>query len=189
MKKRIIALAALLFLTVGCVPAFAQQVAVSTNIAQYLNFGTLNAEGSVSVARHWTATAAARYNPFSFRTHQADEKHINRKQMTFSAGARYWPWHVYSGWWAGSRLQYQQYNNGGLVSPETSEGERYGLALSGGYTYMLSDRVNVEFGAAFWGGWGWYVTYDCPVCGLTVDKGKKFFVLPDEAIISLVYLF
>lgn len=167
----------------------AQQVALSTNLAGYLDFGTLNAEASVSLARRWTLVTSARYNPFSYNTSAPAEKQIHRKQIAFAAGARYWPWHVNSGWWTGSKAQYQQFNSGGLFSPETSEGERYGLTLSGGYTYMIAKGLNAEFGLSFWGGYENYTSYDCPVCGLTVGKGEKFFLLPDEAIISLVYLF
>lgn len=183
-NKRSILLAALL-ICIG-LPCAAQRWSLGTNFMDYANFGTMNLEGSLATGQHWSMTAVAKFNPFHY---EKKGEPLSARQQLYGVGVRFWPWHVYSGWWAGSRLQYQQYNNGGLVSPETSEGERYGLTLSGGYTYMLSDRVNVEFGAAFWGGWGWYATYDCPVCGLTVDRGKKFFVLPDEAIISLVYLF
>lgn len=47
-------------------PCRAQQWAVGTNGADWLLFGTVNANGSVAVARHITVNAEARYNPWTF---------------------------------------------------------------------------------------------------------------------------
>ena len=78
---------------------------------------------------------------------------------------------------------------GGIVSRETQEGDRVGIGLYSGYTMMLSRHFNIEFGAGFWTGLDIYRKYSCPVCGLTTDKGRKGFILPDDIMISLVYVF
>jgi hypothetical protein len=78
---------------------------------------------------------------------------------------------------------------GGLVSRETEEGDKVGLVLSAGYTYMISKHFNVEFGIGVWGGRAWYRRFSCPVCGLTVKDGKKWFLFPDDFMISLAYVF
>lgn len=168
-------------------PAFAQQVAVSTNLVEYINFGTLNAEASVSMARHWTAHAGGRYNPFSYDN--AKGKTLQNKQRALYAAARWWSWHVYSGWWFGSKLQFQEYNTGGIRSQETREGRRYGASLAAGYSYMIGPHLDLEFGLGLWGGWDRYTKYECPVCGLTLDEGQRGFLLPDDVLIALTYIF
>ena len=183
-NKRITAVLALL-LAFGA-SAFAQRWAMETNVVDYVNFGTLNLEGSVAVAQHWSATAVAKLNPFHY---QKDGEPLNARQQLYGAGVRYWPWHVYSGWWAGARLQYQEYNRGGIRDKLTDEGDRFGLGLSGGFSYRLSPHLNLDVGAGFWSGWDTYTTYDCPVCGLVKDKGERVFFLPNDLLLALVYVF
>lgn len=166
----------------------ARDYAVSSNILQYADMLTLNAEVSVSMSRHWTLGAGALYNPFRFKVGK-EGRDISRRQRTFYGGGRYWPWHVYSGWWVFGKAQYQEYNSGGLFKPETKEGDRYGAGLSLGYTYMLTPYLNLELGAGFWGGVDIYKVYSCPVCGITEGSGKKIFFLPDNILLALSFVF
>ena len=78
---------------------------------------------------------------------------------------------------------------GGLLEAETSEGDRIGGGLTGGYTYMLSPRFNLEVGAGVWAGYERYTTYACPECGRIVGRGDRPFVLPKEILLGLVYVF
>ena len=110
-------------------------------------------------------------------------------EALFAAGARFWPWHVYSGWWLGAKAQYQEYNRGGIRSALTEEGDRVGAGLSAGYSYMLLPHLNLDFGLGVWGGYAWYTSYACPVCGLTTDRGGKGFILPSDLLLSLTYVF
>lgn len=166
----------------------ARKLSVSTDLLGYARLGTLNAEASYAVSRHWSVTAGIRYNPFTFR--QGDQnRQFQDRQLSFSAGARLWPWHAMSGWWFAGKVRWQEYNRGGLVSRKTEEGDRYGAGLYGGYTYMLTPHLNLEFGAGFWAGIADYRQYSCPVCGITTRIGKKFFMLPDDVVISLAYVF
>lgn len=164
----------------------AQNFALSTNVLGYADFGTLNMEASYGVARHWSLNAGLRYNPFTFGS---GEQEVRRRQRSFSTGARYWPWHIYSGWWLSAEVRYQEYNSGGLVSPETSEGDRFGAGIGGGYTYMLAPHLNLDFGIGLWSGYDVYTTYDCPTCGRVTDSGGKFFILPADLIVALTYVF
>lgn len=166
----------------------AQKLAVSTDLMGYADLGTLNAEVSMSLSRHWTANAGVRYNPFMFKGGE-DNHYISNRQRAFSAGGRYWFWHVYSGWWFAGKMQYQEYNRGGLRSPETREGDRVGAGLAAGFTYMLSSHFNFEVSAGAWGGYDTFNVYECPVCGLTKDTGSDFFILPNDITISISYLF
>jgi len=176
----------MLVMMMSCVMARAQKFSVSTNAVGYMNFATLNIEGSYAVAQHWSLTAGAKYNPFSFNV--AGHRLQNRQQ-TYYVGTRLWPWHIYSGWWIAAKAQYQEYNAGGILSERTEEGDRWGAGVTAGYTYMVHPRLNLEFGVGFWAGMKKYVVYDCPACGLTTGGGKKGFVLPNDLIIGVSYVF
>ncbi len=176
----------LLALSVG--ECRAQRFALSTNLLDYAALGTMNIEGSYSLSRRISLTAGAKYNPFTFRESEPDRQ-FQLRQQSYSLGLRLWPWHTWSGWWFALKGRYQEYNFGGLFSPETSEGDRLGMGLYTGYTYMAGPHFNVEFGIGGWGGMDMYTTYSCQVCGVTVDQGRKIFVLPDDIMISLVYVF
>lgn len=169
-------------------PVSSQKLSLSTNFLDYLSLGTMNIEASCSVSRQWSLTAAACYNPFTYRKGDP-ERQFQRRQLSFAAGARLWPWHTMSGWWFAGKLRYQEYNSGGLVSRLTREGDRCGVEICAGYTHMLSRHFNIEFGAGIWTGMDWYTMYSCPVCGLTEQSGRKGFVAPEDLMISIVYVF
>lgn len=188
MKKRLILIIAAALLCLTAQQARAQRWSIGTNVVDYLNLGTLNAEAGVAVAQHFSLHAGARYNPWTFNRADEERQFQNRKRCYYG-GVRYWPWHIYSGWWAGVQGQYQEYNRGGLFRRETEEGDAYGAGLSVGYTLMVHKRLNVEFGAGAWAGKTRYTTYACPYCGKVLDKGEKFFILPNDVMVSLVYIF
>ena len=50
-------------------------------------------------------------------------------------------------------------------------------------------HFNLEFGLGAWAGMDWYDIYSCQVCGLTVDSGNGLFVLPDDIMVAVVYVF
>jgi hypothetical protein len=168
--------------------AGAQEMAVSTNVLDYARLGTLNVEASLGVARHWTLNAGARYNPFSF-SRDGEAEQMQLRQRSLSLGARFWPWHIHSGWWLSAKLQAQEYNEGGVRSPRTEEGERYGGGLGAGYTYLLHKHFNLEVGAGLWGGTNRFTAYACPVCGKVTGSGQRTFLRPNEILLSLIYVF
>lgn len=184
---RLKVLSTLVFLAV-CFPSEAQKISVSTNILGYAALGTLNADASYAVSRRCSMVAGVKYNPFTFRAGDP-QRQFQLRQQSYSLGVRIWPWHIWSGWWFSSKIRYQEYNAGGIFSSEAQEGDRVGLGLYAGYTYMLSRHFNLEFGLGLWGGLDVFRRYDCPVCGFTVDAGRKGFLLPDDLMISLVYVF
>ena len=168
MKKILLMAAALL---VGAV-ASAQRLSVATNVLDYADFGTLNVEGDVAVARQWTLTAGAKYNPFLFKADTPEP--LSARQQLYAAGGK---------------VQYQEYNRGGIRSAVTDEGDRYGAGLSAGFTYMLHPHLNVSLGAGVWGGFQRYTIYSCPVCGVTEESGEKTFILPNDLALTLSYVF
>lgn len=167
--------------------ASGQRLAVSQNLADDLFLGTLNGEVQYSVHRSWTLGAGARYNNWMWRARRDDQ--FESRQKTFYLGARWWSWYTYSGWWAGGRLQYQEYNRGGLDGPQTEEGDAFGLSFGGGYAVHVNSWLNVDFGLYGWGGMTKYVTYACPYCGQRTDEGTKAFFLPDEVRVALQFIF
>lgn len=186
MKRYVIALAVGL-LALSESRAEAQRFSLSTNLLDYACLGTMNIEGAYSVSRRWSLTIGADYNPFTFKAGQPEQFQL--RQRSCSLGARLWPWHTWSGWWFAGKLRYQEYNEGGIISTLTDEGERAGAGLYSGYTYMISPHFNIEFGLGVWGGSDWFSSYSCQVCGLTQESGRRWFVLPDDIMIALVYVF
>lgn len=201
MKKTVIILALCVLSAAFGPDASAQRYSVATNLVEWANLGTINAEAGVAVSRHFSVHAAARYNPWTFRPGNPDDRLTdplgdtelqfeNRKQA-YSLGVRYWPWYIYTGWWFYARGQYMEYNRGGLINHWAEEGDAYGLGLGFGYTYLLRKNWNIEFGAGVWGGYRDNTRYRCTNCGTVLDQGtgKGGFFLPDDVFISLIYIF
>lgn len=172
---------------IGC-DLSAQKFSISTDILGYAALGTMNVDASYAVSRRCSVVAGARYNPFTFRKGDS-QKQFQLRQQSYSAGVRLWPWHIWSGWWFAGKLRYQEYNFGGVFSMRAEEGDRVGAGLYSGYTHMIAPHLNVEFGFGFWTGMSWYRKYACPVCGMIEESGRRAFILPDDFIVSLVYVF
>ncbi len=181
--KNLLSAAAGLFLWVV---VGAQNYSVTTNVLDYLDYGTLNVEASCGIARRWTLLAGVKYNPFYW---QKGDAQVADRQRSVEAGARFWPWHIYSGWWLGGKLKWQEYNFGGFSSPAASEGDRYGGGLSAGYTFMLNTHLNLDIGMGLWGGYDKYKVYECLHCGRMNGEGEKIFILPNDILLTISYIF
>ena len=169
-----------------CVCAASQNYSVGVNVLDCADLGTMNLEASCGIARRWTVSAGVKYNPFTWGE---DSRPFADRQRSVEAGARYWPWHIYSGWWMAGKVKYQEYNTGGIVSPASTEGDRYGGGLSAGYTFMLNTHLNLDVGLGLWSGLDRYVVYECVRCGRMTGGGEKFFVLPNDILLSISYIF
>ena len=186
--KRLLYCVAVLLLFSHSIKADSGRFSVSTNILDYVRLATLNVDASYALSRHWSVLAGARYNPFTFNEGDL-QKQFQYRQQSYSAGARWWIWHTWSGWWLAGKLRYQEYNIGGITSRKTEEGDRGGMGLYAGYTYMLAPHLNLELGLGMWGGLSWYKTYSCQTCGITLDSDTEWFARPDDIMMSLVYVF
>ena len=116
MIKRFVTIICLLLAVASSVDAQERRtktVALSTDIVDWANLGTVNLEAGVGFSRHMSVTAGAKYNPWSFKTQKVGLQLYN-KQTTAYAGLRYWPWYVFSGWWIGAQTQYTQYAETGI---------------------------------------------------------------------------
>ena len=110
-------LLAALLLVGTAVAAAAQRFTVGTDGMGWLALGTVNADASVAVSRTVSLHAGAALNPWTYRKDNPD-KQLQLRQLTVWGGARWWPWHVYSGWWAGMDARYMVYNAGGIIKRE-----------------------------------------------------------------------
>lgn len=169
--------------------AFAQKVAVSTNAADWLSLGTMNAEVSLSLAQHFSIYAGLKENPWEF--HQQNPVMTVRNQMdAFYAGVRWWPWYVYSGWWLSMRGQYRKYSYCGVWRPALEEATSIGGGISAGYSLMMGKHLNLDFGMGVWGGvLKGYVLYCCPQCMDIRDSGERPFIRPDDIRVCISYVF
>lgn len=179
--------------------ARAQRFSVSTNLVEWANLGTINGEFGVAVGQHFSIHANARYNNWTFRKGDPEarfedplgenEKQFENRKQAYAVGLRYWPWYIYSGWWFSLQGQYMEYNRGGVFNRTAEEGDAYGGSLGAGYTLMLNKHLNVEFGASVWLGTKDYKVYRCTNCGYVMENTSKFFVLPNDVMVSFVYVF
>ena len=193
MNKRFLIIILLLF---AVIPEFRMtgqerktSVALSTDLVDWAYLGTANLEAGVSVHRHFSLQAGAKFNPWSFKTHGL-ELDLYNKQTTAYAGFRYWPWYVYSGWWVGAQAQYSGYSETGVWRHALDTGKAIGAGLSFGYTLMLSENFNLEFGAGVWGGRRFQHTlYCCPDCMKVRQIGPENFVALNDISVSVMYVF
>lgn len=170
---------------------------LSTNTVDWLYFLTPNIDIQYAMSQHWSIDAQARVNAWSWRTGgdfaERQEREIKARQQTYALGLRYWTWTVCSGWWFGAKGQYSEYDNGGIGwvpwVPNNESGEAVGVGIEGGYAYQLSTHWDLNFGFGVWTGVKNYRRYSCSYCGKPVDSGRKTFFLPNEALVSLIYVF
>lgn len=165
------------------------QVALSTDLVDWANFGTVNLEAGVSLHQHFSVHAGAKYNPWNFKTHNLGLALYN-KQTTAYAGFRYWPWYVLSGWWVGAQAQYTDFEETGVWRHALDTGKAIGGGVSFGYTLMLHENLNLEFGAGVWAGRRFeHTLYCCPDCMKVRESGPGNFVALNDISISLMYVF
>ena len=182
----------LIVLLLVCAPhsAEAQKWAVSTNFLSWVNIGTINAEGAVSVSDHVTLNTGFTANPWKMTTPTNVE--LKNKQYGGYVGAKYWPWQAYSEWWFGAKVQYKNFEQAGLLTPNLMMGDALGAGFSGGYSCMISNHVNLDFGLGFWGGrllnYRKYKT-EIKDDNKILDEGPRNFVFLDNVMVSLVYIF
>lgn len=199
MKRFLIIVLSILALLAAASEARAQRFSVSTNFGDWLDLGTINAEAGMAVGRHWTLHAGFRYNNWTFRkglpearlddvTGETERQFQDRKQ-SYAFRARWWPWYIYSGFSMYAKAQYMQYNRGGILRHDAEEGDAFGIGLGASYTYMLTPGLDIEFGLGVWNGATIYNKYRCTNCGELTESGTKYFILPDELLISLIYVF
>ena len=163
------------------------RLGVGTNITDYFYLLTPNVDLQYSINRHVTAQAGLKYNNWSFAG--GTDREVKNRRQTYYAGARWWPWYTFSGWWMGSAAQFEEYDTGGVFRDDSEAGNAVGLSVSAGYSLQIKKWLNVDVGVGVWGGKTRYSLYACPYCGKKLEDGEKFFVLPNEARVALQFIF
>ena len=179
----------ILVLIIVSFSARAQKWAVSTNALDYVNFLTLNIEGSVAVHRNFTLDVGAKFNPWVFGNHSVAELQKYNKQRMYYAGARWYPWFVYDGWHVDAMIGWKEYSSAGALKQTAEEGDAFGGGFGGGYTLLIHKNINLEFGAMFWAGRKTYNVFACPYCGKLLESGSKWFIMPTNITIGVSWVF
>lgn len=180
----------ILLLTLTTLTATAGNVkfGIATNALEWANFGTVNLEAGLGVSRHFSIQVDGRYNPWTFGGKSDLPTYYH--QTSASVGARWWPWYVFSGWWVGAKAKYSDVEKTGIWRPALEKTSSIGAGLSVGYTLMIHEHFNIEFGAGFWGGTHYkYNLYDCPKCMKIRESGSKAFIGVDMVSVSFMYVF
>ncbi len=165
------------------------QMVLSTDLVDWAGLGTINVEAGMSVHQHFSVQAGARYNPWNFKSGRLSLP-LYTHQATAYAGCRYWPWYVFSGWWLGVQAQYTQYEETGVWRPALDTGTAVGGGVSLGYTLMLHEKLNLEFGAGVWAGKRYkHVLYCCPECMDVREANPGKFVALNDISVALMYVF
>lgn len=179
----------LVFAGISSSSASAQTFSVGANALELANFGTLSLQAGAAVSQHFSVVTEARLNPWQFHSGKRDIL-VRNQQTTAGAGLRYWPWYVNSGWWIEGKGQYQKFSRTGVWRPALEEARAVGAALGFGYTLMLNEHLNIEFGASGWAGrYLEYNLYCCPDCMDIRDSGPRGFLAADTVYCSIMYVF
>ena len=182
-------LVALMFISIPQ-ETIAQQWAISTNALSWASLGTVNLEGAYSINQHFSLNAGVAYNPWD--VFAPTQLIMKNNQLGGYIGAKYWPWHVYSEWWIGGKVQYKQFEQVGILTSNLVKGDAIGAGLSAGYSFMIGNHFNLDLGAGIWG--GKIINYK-EYKGKTIDdsklneQGSKGFVFLDNLILSITYIF
>ena len=156
----------------------AREWSVSTNALSWLNMGTINAEGACSINDNWSINTGFAVNPWQMNT--PTYVNLRNRQYGGFVGARYWPWHVFSEWWVGAKVQYKNFEQVGLLTSDMKKGDAVGAGVSAGYSLMISDSFNIDFGVGVWGGHIFNFN--------DADRSGNFIFL-DNISVSIAYIF
>lgn len=148
-----------------------RNMALTVNLMDLADLGTASLDIQYGIARHWTLDAGAKFNPWMPKSGLFD------KTQTFSLGARWWPWYIYSGWWVKAKAQAQCFKRQGIPLRNDGLGEALGAGISGGYSLILKPWLNLDFGIGGWGGRQWMYDGSC-----------KWFAEP-EAMVGVMFVF
>lgn len=175
----------------GVLYAGAQDFAIRTNALGWATTN-LNMGAELRIADRWTGGLNLSYNPWTFNDNKK-WKHIH-----VSPEARYWLCAAFAGHYVGANLLYAHYNAGNIRVPfglapdlrtERHQGDLWGAGLFYGYSWMLSNRWNLEAEVGLGYVYARYKRYDCAKCGSYKGPDNRHMLAPTKAAINLVYLF
>lgn len=169
----------------------AQRLNVSTNLL-YWATTTPNISIEGRLARHYTLSLSLGYNPFNYKDNEYDVDPKLHHWIVYPE-VKYWFCRAFERGYIGLHAFYGRYDAGGLEFPSFLSEHRYkgyglGAGLSYGYQWALGKRWGIEASAGVGYVYVNYDKYDCGSCdGEKTEDGKKHFVLPTKAAVSIIY--
>lgn len=167
------------FFTLFTQLGYSQTKSVGVNIA-LLSAGILNTELSVGVKSRISIHMPLTWSGFVV------SNEFSLKNYSVSPGVRFWSWHIYSGFFAGTNLGFANYN--AVINKRRYCGNTFFTSLSAGYSKMVSQKLNIEgeFGLGAFG--VWQDVFESGKCGEFLRYSEKIAILPSKISISLIYI-
>lgn len=144
-----------------------------------------NASIEVSAGNHYSLALSARYAPVAL-----SEDH-KWKHWAVAPEVRYWPWATFRRWYVGLEPFVAGYNAAGLyvygLRDRRKEGMLYGAAITVGYAWQLSPRLNLEAGTGLGYAYTRFDKYDAGKCGYPHGRKSGNVFGMTQLGVSLVY--
>lgn len=174
-----------LFLVTAISQTNAQKVAVKSNLL-YDATSTINLGVEAGLSKKLTLDVSGNYNPWTFKNNAKIKHWLIQPEL------RYWLCERFNGHFFGLHAHYAEYNAGGIkfingLKDNRYQGNLYGVGLSYGYQWILSNRWSLEAQL----GLGWahldYEKYPCESCGKKLGDETKDYFGVTKAAISIIY--
>ena len=190
-KNKIIVVAVTVCVSLFCTKSMsAQHIGIKTNIL-YDASATINMGVEFALAPKWTLDISGNWNGWNFKDN------MKWKHFLIQPEARYWLCEKFNGHFFGLHLLYTHFNAGQVpflfgafpdVKKYRYQGNTYGAGLSYGYQWILSPRWSIEGSLGIGYKYNTYDYYECRTCGNKMGDGRKGYLAPTEAAISIIYI-
>lgn len=166
------------------------EFALKTNLL-YDATTTFNLGFEAKLAEKYSLDLSVNYNPWTF----SDNKKL--KHVLVQPELRYWLFEPFYGHFFGAHLLYSHYNVGNIKLPlgifselqdHRYQGDAYGLGVSYGYQWLLSNRWSIEASFGFGYVYTDYKKYNCDNCGSHIANGSNHYFGPTKLGVSLIYI-
>ena len=169
------------------------QIMISSNLLSWAALGTLNLRTDYSIGSHWSLTASANWNPWTFGS--GSDRQFQARQLSPALGARWWQKHPYKGLYTGAEALWSIYNialpkidGSPVIDGRSAEGMCAGGAIICGYTIPLGEgRWTLSLGGSWWGGWRSDTIYEKARCGRKLETREGFSQGLREITVSIGY--
>lgn len=155
------------------------KLGVGLNLAG-LAIGNVNLEGAIPLSRHLSLHLPLSWNPI-----RISDK-VSFRHFAFQPGVRYWPWHVQSGYFVSINYLFIKYNT--TWNKLRHQGSGNGISFSGGYSFMLSKRFNLDIETGIGALLTKYDSYESNRCGEYLGSYTKTVFAPLKFKISIIYI-
>ncbi len=189
-SRKIIILTALLFIFTLKINA-QKVVGLKANIPHWAT-ATPNLGVEVAFRYRMTFELSGGYNPFTFKDGQ------QWKHWVIWPEIRYWPWEAFNGHSIGLHGVFAEFDVGGLDIPikkleplkdRRVDGNMNGVGVSYGYAWIIGNSLLLEANVGAGYGRLNYDVFTTGNDGYKTNEGRKHYIGPTKAALSLVYLF